>query len=101
MLKENGNLEMFCGRVLIWTSNTFESRIIGLFFKSYRGITLEGTFYRKWILSSSGSLQTYLLVLENNGNLVLYSPNKDWTNLNGLKQHLAQMENVQTVRIFC
>ena len=89
MLKENGNLEMFCGRVLIWTSNTFDSRITGLFFKSYRGITLEGTFYRKRILSSSGSLQTYLLVLENSGNLVLYSHSKDWTNLNGLQAALG------------
>ena len=84
VLRESGNLEMFCGKVLIWASNTFDSRITGLLFKSYGGITLEGTFHSKWILQSSGDSDTYLLVLQNDGNLVLYSHSKDWKNLNGI-----------------
>ena len=33
VLRSSGNLEILCGKVLIWASNTYDSRIDRLFFK--------------------------------------------------------------------
>ena len=94
VLRNNGNLEIFCGSVLIWASNTYDSRIDGLYFKH--------DAYKSWLylvaLGESSSTikrilhgqdhETYLLILQNNGNLALYSSNKAWYNPSGLQAAL-------------
>ena len=94
VLRNNGNLETFCGSVLIWASNTYDSRIDGLYFKH--------DAYKSWLylvaLGESSSTikrilhgqdhETYLLILQNNGNLALYSSNKAWYNPSGLQAAL-------------
>ena len=93
ILKESGNLEMFCGKVLIWASNTFDNTISGLYFDDYRGITLIGNLiHRKKILrvpNGPNQRKTYLLVLQNDGNLVLYFHSKHWTYLTGIGASLG------------
>ena len=94
VLRNSGNLEIFCGSVLIWASNTYDSRIDGLYFKH--------DAYKSWLylmaLGESSSTikrilhgqdhETYLLILQNNGNLALYSSNKAWYNPSGLQAAL-------------
>ena len=43
VLRNSGNLEIFCGRVLIWASNTYDSRIDGLYFKhdAYKSMVIS------------------------------------------------------------
>ena len=84
VLRNSGNLEIFCGRVLIWASNTYDIRIDGLYFKhdAYKSwlyfVALEESSSSiKWILNGR-DYQTYLLILQNDGNLALYSSNKAW-----------------------
>ena len=93
VLRNSGNLEILCGRVLIWASNTFDSRIDGLYFKldAYKSwlylVTLgESSSTIKWILHGDDD-QTYLLMLENDGNLALYST-RAWYNPSGLQAAL-------------
>ena len=94
VLRSSGNLEIFCGSVLISASNTYDSRIDGLYFKH--------DAYKSWLylvaLGESSSTikrilhgqdhETYLLILQNNGNLALYSSNKAWYNPSGLQAAL-------------
>lgn len=93
VLRETGNLEMYCGKVLIWASNTFDNTIIGLYFDDYSGITLVGhLIHRKRILRTPygvNEIKTYLLVLRNDGNLVLYSHSKGRTYLTGIEASLG------------
>ena len=94
VLRNSGNLEIFCGRVLIWASNTYDSRIDGLYFKhdAYKSWLYLVAFGEpsstiKRILHRQDH-ETYLLVLQNNGNLALYSWNKAWYNPSGLQAAL-------------
>ena len=86
VLKSSGNLEIFCGKVLIWASNTCDSRINGLYFKhdAYKSWLYLVAFGApsstiKWILHRIDGW-TYLRISQNDENLVLYSLNKDWDN---------------------
>ena len=86
VLRNSGNLEIFCGRVLIWASNTYDSRIDGLYFKHdaykswlYLVASGESSSTIKWILYGK-DYQTYLLILQNDGNLALYLSNNAWYN---------------------
>ena len=94
VLRNSGNLEIFCGRVLIWASNTYDSRIDGLYFKhdAYKSwlclvASGESSSIIKWILYGK-DYQTYLLILQNDGNLALYSSNKAWYNPSGVQTAL-------------
>ena len=94
VLKNSGNLEIFCGRVLIWASNSYDSRIDGLYFKhdaynswSYLVALGESSSTIKWILHGDDD-NTYLLILQNDGNLVLYSSSRDWYNPSGFQAAL-------------
>ena len=94
VLKNSGNLEIFCGRVLIWASNSYDSRIDGLYFKhdaynswSYLVALGESSSTIKWILHGDDH-NTYLLILQNDGNLVLYSSSRDWYNPSGFQAAL-------------
>ena len=93
IFRKSGNLEMFCGKVLIWASNTFDNTISGLYFDDCSGITLIGNLiHRKKILHvpyGSNQRKTYLLVLQNDGNLIFYSHSKDWTCLTGMEASLG------------
>ena len=86
VLKSSGNLEIFCGKELIWASNTYNSRIDGLYFKhdAYKSWLYLVAFGApsstiKWILHHDDGW-AYLRILQNDENLVLYSSNKDWDN---------------------
>ena len=89
VLRNSGNLEIFCGSVLIWASNTHDSRIDGLYFKSglYLVALGESSSTIKRILHGQDH-ETYLLILQNDGNLALYSSNKAWYNPSGLQAAL-------------
>ena len=94
VLKNSGNLEIFCGTVLIWASNSYDSRIDGLYFKhdaynswSYLVALGESSSTIKWILHGDDD-NTYLLILQNDGNLVLYSSSRDWYNPSGFQAAL-------------
>ena len=94
VLRNSGNLEIFCGSVLIWASNTYDSRIDGLYFKhdAYKSwlylVALgESSCTIKRILHGQDH-ETYLLILQNDGNLALYSSNKAWYNPSGLQAAL-------------
>ena len=94
VLKNSGNLEIFCGRVLIWASNSYDSRIDGLYFKhdaynswSYLVALGKSSSTIKWILHGDDH-NTYLLILQNDGNLVLYSSSRDWYNPSGFQAAL-------------
>ena len=94
VLRNSGNLEIFCGRVLIWASNTYDSRIDGLYFKhdAYKSwlylVALgESSSTIKWILYGK-DYQTYLLILQNDGNLALYSSKKALYNPSGVQAAL-------------
>ena len=94
VLKNSGNLEIFCGTVLIWASNSYDSRIDGLYFKhdaynswSYLVALGESSSTIKWILHGDDH-NTYLLILQNDGNLVLYSSSRDWYNPSGFQAAL-------------
>ena len=89
VLRNSGNLEIFCGSVLIWASNTYDSRIDGLYFKSglYLVALGESSSTIKRILHGQDH-ETYLLILQNDGNLALYSSNKAWYNPSGLQAAL-------------
>ena len=94
VLRESGNLEILCGKVLIWASNTYDSKIDGLYFKldAYKSwlylVALgESSSTVKWILHTKDP-QTYLLILENDGNVALYSSNKAWYNPSGVQPAL-------------
>ena len=94
VLRNSGNLEIFCGSVLIWASNIYDSRIDGLYFKPdackswlYLVALGESSSTIKRILHGQDH-ETYLLILQNNGNLALYSSNKAWYNPSGLQAAL-------------
>ena len=94
VLRNSGNLEIFCGRVLIWASNTYDSRIDGLYFKhdAYKSwlylVALgEPSSTIKRILHGQDH-KTYLLILQNNKKLAVYSSNKAWHNPSGLQAAL-------------
>ena len=93
VLRDSGNLEIFCGTVLIWASNTYDGRIDGLYFKHdahkswlYLAALGESSSSIKWILYRR-DYQTYLLILQNNGNLTLYSV-RAWYNPSGFQAAL-------------
>ena len=93
VLRNSGNLEIFCGRVLIWASNTYDSRIDGLYFKhdAYKSwfyfVALgESSSSIKWILYET-DYQTYVLILQNDGNFALYS-SRAWYNPSGFQAAL-------------
>ena len=90
VLRSSGNLEILCGKVLIWASNTYDSRIDRLFFKydefkswNYIVALGEPDSSIKWILHGD-DYYTQRLILQNDGNLVLYSSQKPWYNPNGV-----------------
>ena len=90
VLRSSGNLEILCGKVLIWASNTCDSRIDRLFFKydeskswDYIVALGESDSSIKWILHGD-DYYTQKLILQNDGNLVLYSSHKPWYNPNGV-----------------
>ena len=93
VLKNSGNLEILCGKVLIWASNTYDSRIDGLYFNYdaynswlYLVALGESSSTIKWILHGDDQ-QTYLLILQNDGNLALYS-SRAWYNPSGFQAAL-------------
>ena len=94
VLRNSGNLEIFCRRVLIWASNTYDIRTDGLYFKhdAYKSwlyfVALgESSSSIKWILYGR-DYQTYLLILQNDENLAFYSSNKAWYNPSGFQAAL-------------
>ena len=90
VLRNSGNLEIFYGRVVIWASNTYDSRTDGLYFKHgackswfYLVALGESTSTIKQILYGK-DYQTYLLILQKDGNLALYS-SRAWYNSSGFQ----------------
>lgn len=85
VLRSSGNLEILCGKVLMWASNTNDSRIDGLYFKhdrwnSWKYIVALGEpdSSIKWILHGEHDSDPHKLILQNDGNLVLYTSHRPW-----------------------
>ena len=75
ILNDTGNLEIWCKREKIWTTNTDDDYIESLIFDNDGKISLLGKDNSsRWQMKlSSRNSKPHLMLLQNNGNLVVYN----------------------------
>ena len=75
VLNDTGNLEIWCKREKIWTTNTDDDYIESLIFDNDGKISLLGKDNSsRWQMKlSSTNSKPHLMLLQNNGNLVVYN----------------------------
>ena len=99
ILQENGNLEIFCGSYSIWSSGTYDYNIDALHFNSEGKILIlnKDKSVAKELVPSHVFQQSHgaeKLILEDDGNLVLYDYNSDPLWATGTNGKCIESKNV-------